>query len=802
MPDPNRRLHRRKALNLSFDVSASGFDSGSGWMTTDSTTDDGSQSTPPSTTTTLFSGSCLSPDANSQDKEFPAIPARCESPKLTSSTKLHSFARRAHKRHSRHTSLHTAYSGTVIPPPMPNRHRTLVLCFDGTGDQFDDDNSNIVQFFSMLKKGDKDQQLCYYQAGIGTYTIPQIATPFWSKLTQTVDLMIANSLDHHVMGGYEFLMENYKEGDKICIFGFSRGAYTARALAGMIHKVGLLPNSNHQQVPFAYRMYMQDDKEGWKQSVLFKKTFSIDVDIHFVGVWDTVASVGLISRRLPFVKSNTAVKTFRHALSLDERRAKFKPNSYQLATAEERNREGGDFKVPPTVLHAEVALDAAEVGREVEEELEEKREEEIEHEKEAEDEREARAERKARLIKEEAQLNGEAGEHLMRSASPESTPESTDVETETDHDTDDTMIHRPAMKKNNTVSHMIGEIVHHTLSSGSSLVRSLSTKSNSSSSSGHANGVDLEIEQCDRCKRNPIAHPEKQKKHHHKHHRHHGLDWDEDEWQTEEVALKKRLEELYTDRSRPTDVLEVWFAGCHCDVGGGSVKNDTRHSLARIPLRWMIRQCFAADSGIQFQAEKLHEIGLDPDSLYPYCKDRPPPVSVPYPPPEPNASPKNKKKGKKNNGPKREGDRGGAEADVEDDELAFFSEEEDDLLSLLGSDDEEEDDPWGPEAWVMETHRKSEEEEEMLDALCPMYDQLELSPGWWLLECVPINQRVQKPDGTWATVTQMNMGRPRVHPGQELTGIKVHRSVKTRMEAKHLGYTPRLKFDVEPEWVD
>ena len=54
-----------------------------------------------------------------------------------------------------------------------------------------------------------------------------------------------------------------RDGDRICIFGFSRGAYTARALAGMIEKVGLLPTGNHQQVPFAYRMYLQDDDEGY-----------------------------------------------------------------------------------------------------------------------------------------------------------------------------------------------------------------------------------------------------------------------------------------------------------------------------------------------------------------------------------------------------------------------------------------------------------------------------------------------------------------------------------------------------------
>ena len=53
----------------------------------------------------------------------------------------------------------------------------------------------------------------------------------------------------------------------------------------MIHKVGLLPACNHQQIPFAYKMYTKADETGWKQSNAFKKTFSIDVEIHFVGVW-------------------------------------------------------------------------------------------------------------------------------------------------------------------------------------------------------------------------------------------------------------------------------------------------------------------------------------------------------------------------------------------------------------------------------------------------------------------------------------------------------------------------------------
>lgn len=128
-----------------------------------------------------------------------------------------------------------------------------------------------------------------------------------------------------VMGGYEFLMKHYRHGDKICLFGFSRGAYTARALAGMLHKVGLLPPDNVEQISFAYSMYIRTDKVGFKESAGFKASFCREVEIEFMGVWDTVSSVGLIfPRHLPFTKSNPIVKTFLHVVSLDKRRAKFK----------------------------------------------------------------------------------------------------------------------------------------------------------------------------------------------------------------------------------------------------------------------------------------------------------------------------------------------------------------------------------------------------------------------------------------------------------------------------------------------
>ena len=69
------------------------------------------------------------------------------------------------------------------------------------------------------------------------------------------------------------------------MFGFSRGAYTVRALAGMVHKIGILPPGNRQQVPFAYKIYMRKDHVGWEQAGNFKRCFCRDADIEFIGVW-------------------------------------------------------------------------------------------------------------------------------------------------------------------------------------------------------------------------------------------------------------------------------------------------------------------------------------------------------------------------------------------------------------------------------------------------------------------------------------------------------------------------------------
>ncbi|KAF8628631.1 hypothetical protein AX15_003766 [Amanita polypyramis BW_CC] len=234
----------------------------------------------------------------------------------------------------------------TLNPPMTNesghhgskQSRTLVLCFDGTANQYDAENTNVVRFFSLLKKDDINCQLCYYQAGIGTYFNPGVVSPFFEWWAKILDQATAWYLNVHVMEGYRFLMQNYCTGDKICLFGFSRGAYTARALAGFLHKIGLLTRDNDQQIPFAYKLYTRTDPAGLALCAGFKETYCRPVKIEFIGVWDTVASVGLITNRtLPFVISNDAIRTFRHALSLDERRCKFQANTYHRTAP---SREG------------------------------------------------------------------------------------------------------------------------------------------------------------------------------------------------------------------------------------------------------------------------------------------------------------------------------------------------------------------------------------------------------------------------------------------------------------------------------
>jgi uncharacterized protein (DUF2235 family) len=189
----------------------------------------------------------------------------------------------------------------------------------------------------------------FLEAGIGTYPADgSVNASWWGKLKRSISQMIdegfATTFDSHVIAGYRFLMRYYGPGDRIYIFGFSRGAFTARFLARMITSIGLLSMGNEEMVPFAYKIY-QDYETGVDDGSymrLFKSSFCRDehrpghahdgkksgVKIHFLGLFDTVNSVGTLDvpwgRKLKVPEVIGTAEHVRHAVALDERRVKFK----------------------------------------------------------------------------------------------------------------------------------------------------------------------------------------------------------------------------------------------------------------------------------------------------------------------------------------------------------------------------------------------------------------------------------------------------------------------------------------------
>ncbi|KAJ8473042.1 hypothetical protein ONZ45_g16445 [Pleurotus djamor] len=238
--------------------------------------------------------------------------------------------------------------------------RNLVVNLDGTSNQFSLYSTNVVEIFSRIIKDER--QRVYYNSGIGTYARPSLK---WQYIKQWLDHKIDTAIAWHfetiVHAAYEWLSENYMDGDRIFLFGFSRGAYQVRVIAGMIETVGLLHKGNKSQIPFAYELYTSvKDHEGkspkrartsrdrkekklcdkFKASLCHK-----NVKVHFVGCWDTVSSIGVFrGRSFPETVSGMGhVCSFRHALALDERRVKFLPE-YANGGMGPREGDRGDVK--------------------------------------------------------------------------------------------------------------------------------------------------------------------------------------------------------------------------------------------------------------------------------------------------------------------------------------------------------------------------------------------------------------------------------------------------------------------------
>ena len=234
-------------------------------------------------------------------------------------------------------------------PPGPNAKKIFIF-LDGTGNEFiaasdpTKANSNVVKLYTTLKVG--GDQVAYYHPGLGTMGDPTVRWRFPRYWSMVKGLAFGAGFKDNVLEAYRYLMEVYNDGDQIYIFGFSRGSYTARALASLLHGYGLLCRGNEGHLLYAWRMMIDQLKENREQlkksgekrhnkdahtikrNDAFAQTFSRVVTIRFMGIWDTVSSVGWIYTPIRLIDGaqNPIIQVGRHAVSIDERRAFYRDN--------------------------------------------------------------------------------------------------------------------------------------------------------------------------------------------------------------------------------------------------------------------------------------------------------------------------------------------------------------------------------------------------------------------------------------------------------------------------------------------
>jgi uncharacterized protein (DUF2235 family) len=222
--------------------------------------------------------------------------------------------------------------------------KNIIICCDGTGNQFGDHNSNVVKLYSTLIIDGK-RQIGYYHPGVGTMGDPTAHNKISSAWSVIVGLAFGAGLLANVGDAYRYLMNTYEDGDQVYLFGFSRGAYTARALAGVLHMFGLLCPGNDGLIPYVIRMYAKRTRDAagmthtFQVAEGFKATFGRHCPLHFVGVWDTVSSVGWVwdPLKLPYTAQNPDMANGRHAISIDERRCYFRNNLWGTKLPEQKS---------------------------------------------------------------------------------------------------------------------------------------------------------------------------------------------------------------------------------------------------------------------------------------------------------------------------------------------------------------------------------------------------------------------------------------------------------------------------------
>lgn len=208
----------------------------------------------------------------------------------------------------------------------------IVICADGTWNRPEEDiekdfPTNVLKLARAIKPSANGvKQHVFYDWGLGSYH---------NSLTAGAT---GRGIHKNILDGYRYIVQNYAPNDKIYLFGFSRGAYTVRALSGLINNCGILKRADASLISEAWKIYKSPSAKkhpNGEASILFRKTHCHPSrKVYFVGVWDTVGALGipfslmgLFDNHDEFydTKMGANVSFARHALAIDEQREDFKP---------------------------------------------------------------------------------------------------------------------------------------------------------------------------------------------------------------------------------------------------------------------------------------------------------------------------------------------------------------------------------------------------------------------------------------------------------------------------------------------
>jgi len=211
--------------------------------------------------------------------------------------------------------------------------KRIVICADGTWNRPEEDlrrdvPTNVLRLARAIKplgRGGIPQQV-FYDWGVGSY------------YDRVVGGATGKGINKNIMDDYRYIVQNYRPGDEIFLFGFSRGAYTVRSLSGLINNCGILERPDARLIEHAFKHYKKPGARfapKGAESVAFRNAYShASRKIAFMGVWDTVGALGvpfsvmgLLDARDEFydTKIGRNVSVARHAMAIDEQRRDFEP---------------------------------------------------------------------------------------------------------------------------------------------------------------------------------------------------------------------------------------------------------------------------------------------------------------------------------------------------------------------------------------------------------------------------------------------------------------------------------------------